>query len=411
MIGDEQRLRELTAEWNSIDRSQVTAWESRVAALSQEAAAIRAAGRWRTGKRTLMEVLGDHRLETRLVTCLAWVLRPEEHHGLGDQVVRGFFEKLGLPFDEAARVRVTVEESRYTADGVQTRADLVVRVGRSCVLVEAKFNAKQHGDQCERLAELWAPEAATLVFLARDGHERDAPAGWSTLTWRDIAGLMAPLPPGSSAGARDLWETLDGGGLAMPDEKTKFYLRHWSQIQEWASLRGEAVKEIGAAAQRGAEGVDPAILAAAESEWFTVGSSQTFELTRSSWRLGAFRATIALQWTEAGLLVDGDSTWPYVGVRIESANRFTKDRLASRLTERLRTPAVQLGWTHSQLSQGWLWWRFVTPVGSDEDLESLAEGCRTALEDGWRELSGPIDEVFAAETTGGDEGDVGSGPG
>ncbi|MBB2940641.1 hypothetical protein FB565_000345 [Actinoplanes lutulentus] len=397
MIGDEQRLRELAGEWASINRSRIEQWESRLITLARETAAIKAAGRWRTGKRTLLEVLGVHHLEVRLVACLAWLLRPEDHHGLGDQVVRRLFQKLELPFDPAARIRVTVEETRYTADGVRTRADLVVRVGGSCVLIEAKFNAGQHGDQCARLAKLWADEAATLVYLTRDGHDRGTPAGWAALTWQDIAGLMTPLPSGASAGARDFWETLDGEGSAMPDEKTNFYLRNRSQIEEWAALRDEAVKEVEASVELGVEGVDPTILAEADHGWFSHSAYQTYELTRPSWQLGALQATIALQWHGPSLLIDGDSTWPYVGVRISSAKSLAKDRLATLLTEQLEKHAAKLGWTHSQIAQGWLWWRFVKPTGSDEDLESLTEGCRTALEDGWRALSGPIDEIFVAE--------------
>jgi hypothetical protein len=401
VIGDEQRLRELAGEWNSIKHSRIEQWEKSLAALARETAAIKSAGRWRTGKRTLLEVLGVHHLEVKLVACLAWVVRPEEHHGLGDKVVRGLFDRLGLPFDPAARVRVSVEETRYTADGIRTRADLIVRVGGSCVLVEAKFNAVQHGDQCARLAKLWANEAATLVYLTKDGHDHDVPAGWATLTWRDIAGLMAPLESGTSAGARDFWETLlDGEGSAMPNDKTGFYLRHWSQIEEWAALREEAVWDVEAAVKLGVDRIDPAVLAEADHSWFSDTAYPTYELTRPSWQFGSLQAAIALQWHEAGLLRDGDTTWPYVGVRIGSAKSLAKDRLTKLLTKELEKHAAKLGWTHSQVAQGWLWWRFVRPTESDEDLESLTENCRTALEDGWRALSSPIDEIFEAETTG-----------
>jgi hypothetical protein len=107
---------------------------------------------------------------------------------------------------------------------------------------------------------------------------------------------------------------------------------------------------------------------------------------------------IALQWDGPGLLFDGDSTWPYVGVRIHSTKSLAKDRLANMLTKRLEQYTAKLGWTHSQISLGWLWWRSIEPTGSDEDLESLAPNCRAALEDGWRALSGPIDDIFVAET-------------
>ncbi|MEH0820483.1 MULTISPECIES: PD-(D/E)XK nuclease family protein [unclassified Micromonospora] len=211
MIADEQRLRELAAEWDTVNRTQVGQWEKQLRVLATEAAAIKAAGQWRAGPRTLLEVLGVHELERKLVTCLAWVLQPEGHHRLGNRVVKGLFGELGLPFDPTARVRVSREETRFTPDGKRTPADLIVRAGRVCVLLEAKVNAGEHGDQCARLARLWANEATTLVYLTRDRDEPGGsvvPAGWNQITWRHITGLMAPLPDDASAGARDFLETL-----------------------------------------------------------------------------------------------------------------------------------------------------------------------------------------------------------
>ncbi|OKI85932.1 hypothetical protein A6A27_40035 [Micromonospora sp. CB01531] len=342
-----------------------------------------------------------HELERKLVTCLAWVLRPEGHHGLGDRVVKALFERCGLPFDPTAQVRVTREEPRFTSDGKRTPADLVVRAGGVCVLLEAKVNAKQHGDQCARLTRLWANEAATLVYLTREMAGPDGPpgpAGWKPLTWRHIAGFMAPLPNDASAGARDFLETLQllygSEGPSMLDEKTKFYMRHWRLLSEWAALRDGAMREITAAVHNAAATLDATLLAEAEHVWdMALASHPTFELRRPSWQRGEVHAAIALQWKPAELLTDADP-WPYVGVRVKMPKHPERNAFVKTMTEQLETYASHLGWSGSQIETGWLWWRQVAPTGVDDDIGSLTAECRNALEAGWQKLRGPLDDLF-----------------
>lgn len=130
----------------------VDLWERHLSNLAAEAARIKAGGQWCTGARTLMQVLKLHQLELPMVALLGWTLAPEGHHGLGNRVVRGLFRELSLSFDHKARVYLSREEPRMTPDGKVTRADLVVRVGKVSVLVEAKNNAEQHSHRAE-----WCP--------------------------------------------------------------------------------------------------------------------------------------------------------------------------------------------------------------------------------------------------------------
>ncbi|MBO4204785.1 PD-(D/E)XK nuclease family protein [Micromonospora echinofusca] len=400
MIADEPWLDKSAADCKAA-RTQVGPWETHLSALASEAAAIKAAGQWRTGPRTLLAVLGMHELERKLVTCLAWILRPDGHHGLGNRVVKALFERFGLPFDPTAQVRVTREEPRFTSDGKRTPADLIVRAGGVCVLIEAKVNAKQHGDQCARLARLWADEEATLVYLTREGTGPDGlpcSAAWKPLTWRHIAGFMTPPPNDASAGARDFLETLQllygSKGPSMLDEKTKFYMRHWQLLSEWATLRDGATREITAAVHTAAGSLDATLLAEAEHGWdMDLASHPTFELWRPSWQRGEVHAAIALQWKPAELLTDADP-WPYVGVRVKKPKHPERHAFVKTMTEQLETYASRLGWSGSQIETGWLWWRQVAPTDAEDDLDSLTVECRTALEAGWQHLRSPLDDLF-----------------
>ncbi|MFI7221391.1 PD-(D/E)XK nuclease family protein [Micromonospora maritima] len=373
----------------------VEQWESRLNDLAAEAAWIKGDGRWHRGPRTLLQVLNLHQMELPMVALLGWMLEPEGYHGLGNYVVRGLFEELGLPFDRSARVYVSREELRVAPCGKVTRADLVVRVGKVCLLLEAKINAKQHGDQCRRLQQLWGDEANALVYLTRYKAESSLPAGWRSLTWRRVSDLMTPLPQRASAGVREFVETvqiLDTQERAsMLDEKTQFYLRHWSLLSEWAALRSDAMHSI-----------ESTLIAAtasferyAEAEWIFRPPQRfpTFELRRPSWQRGDLRAAIALQWDRDKLLTDA-GPWPYVGVRVTGVPHRAKSPLVLSLAKELEQAVKELDWPEKDLSNGWLWWRRVEPAYVDDVPDGLASACCSQLHRGWRFLSSRMDELF-----------------
>jgi hypothetical protein len=196
----------MVAEWAALisDTSSMTRWETAYDEAVAAEAALRAAGHWRSGGRTLLHSLGLHHSELHLCAGLAWLLTPDGWHGLGPAFLRAFLNELDLsdvdPRD-AERALVVTEETIS-----DTRADLVIRlpVSSRTVLVEAKVWAGEQDDQCDRLAQHWESESPVLVFLTRTGV---APATalrshtrWRTLTWSRVAALLDEVTR-----ARDGW--------------------------------------------------------------------------------------------------------------------------------------------------------------------------------------------------------------
>ncbi|WP_158548561.1 PD-(D/E)XK nuclease family protein [Blastococcus sp. TF02A-26] len=185
----------LAAEWAALGAAapgtavhDVADWDRRLAELAGEVAGLRAAGLWRSGSRTLLATLGLQYDELRLTAALAWLLRPDGHHGLGDGLLRRLCALVGSEPTDFDPVTVDLEEVR-----ADTRADLVVRLPGAVLLVEAKVRAGEQPRQCARLAELWDHEDPTLVFLtprrrppttAEESHDR-----WHTVSWGDLAEL------------------------------------------------------------------------------------------------------------------------------------------------------------------------------------------------------------------------------
>jgi hypothetical protein len=176
-------------EWRALAAdSPIDSWERTRASMSEEVAALQAAGRWRSGERSLLAALGLADDERKLCTALRWLLQPHGHHGLGYALLRLLWERLDVQPENEHPVTATREERRGG-----TIADLVVRAPGAVVLIEAKVHAGEQEEQCDRLGALWAHEAPTLVFLTRDGRAPDTAdrtAGqWTPLTWSEVADL------------------------------------------------------------------------------------------------------------------------------------------------------------------------------------------------------------------------------
>jgi hypothetical protein len=204
MMADEASMSALSEEWQSIlaqaerainadERSMVAGWETLLALMAAETASLKADGLWRSGPRTMLGALGLQDRELPLVAGLAWILTPEGHHGLGDLVLASWLSRFDVPYEPSLPISVRLEESRRDHTGA-TRADMVIRAGTQCMLLEAKVYSIDHHAQCDRLARLWAPERPALVYLTRWGEPpTEAPESqrqWRRLAWSDVADII-----------------------------------------------------------------------------------------------------------------------------------------------------------------------------------------------------------------------------
>ena len=195
MCGDMDRFADeferLSQEWLQIvhEPDPTSGWDTALAEMAAEVAALRAQGQWRTGLRTLLGSLGLHHNELVMCRGLAWLLTPDAWHGLGPGVLDGLLGRLGLSNQGSPDAVVAVEE---TVDN--TRADIIVRFGATTVLLEAKIWASEQPTQCDRLAFHWADAAPALVYLTRIGAEPttaiESRGLWHSLAWSDVADLI-----------------------------------------------------------------------------------------------------------------------------------------------------------------------------------------------------------------------------
>lgn len=196
-------------------------WERRFEDMQGEHRALRAAGMWKSGRRTLLHALGIEHSETRLCDALKWALTPDGWHGAGVRPLRQFLLHIGLPSAELdderlLEAQIEREEVKNFRQPDETRADLVIRLPGipRTVLVEAKVFAPEQPRQAERLATLWGNEDPMLVFLTRTG---DLPTTtskvgptWMPLAWSEVSQVLRSAGAGTaSAGYNEFVETLE----------------------------------------------------------------------------------------------------------------------------------------------------------------------------------------------------------
>lgn len=159
-------------------------------------------GKWNSGPRDLMTVLGATDDELSHSRVVAWLLQPTGRHGLGFSVLHRILQTgwPQLPMPDLATAVVAREVPRPPDTGV-TRADVVVWVGPTVLVIENKVWAPESSGQCQALFREWIDEAADVRFLllSRDGHppltaiSDDARSAWRAISYRHLAGLLQEL--------------------------------------------------------------------------------------------------------------------------------------------------------------------------------------------------------------------------
>ena len=217
----EQDLASVHSEWAEMqfqqyeaERSEIEAWDDQLRLMQAETSRLRRDGLWLGGSRTLLHALKLEHSELVLTAGLAWLLDPENFHRLGGRVLDRFLKSVGVePTAALHPVLICREEPRN-----QTRADLIVRLPGTTVLVESKTGAGEQPDQCARLASEWADETPVLVFLTRDRRPPETAGdhkfAWERRSWADIAAIVEaavdalPLGRHPAPGVLDYLDTL-----------------------------------------------------------------------------------------------------------------------------------------------------------------------------------------------------------
>jgi hypothetical protein len=203
------RVQGLAAQWSA---SQSVRAELDSEQWSQSLARVRAMylrlieeGKWVSGPSDLMTVLGATHDELSHSRVLAWLLEPTGRHRLGGSILRRVLQAgwPRSPVPDLGAATVGREVPRQDEIGA-SRADVVVWVGPTVLVIENKVGASESDGQCETLYQHWAGEAEDVRFLllSKGGHlpvstiSDDARVAWRAMSYGHLAGLLAELAGG-----------------------------------------------------------------------------------------------------------------------------------------------------------------------------------------------------------------------
>lgn len=217
----------------------MTVW----ARLSANLDGLRASGRWPSGPTTVLEIIGQTRLEAPHEKLIAWLLHPLANHGLGSAVLANLLTRLDadpMPsLEQLARAHV-----RTQVAGATGRPDIVVTMSSARLVIELKIDAKEGITQTSRQADDYTGVPnVSFVFLTLGGSPPNDPR-FKHLLLRDFyeclrLALDNSPPPVRSAHVRgqavaeDYSCTLERmlGLDPIDQEAARYWLRYASEIK------------------------------------------------------------------------------------------------------------------------------------------------------------------------------------
>jgi hypothetical protein len=159
--------------------------------LAKKIKTARENGRWHKRHYNLFGVLGRQRLEETHSNIVAWLLDPDEAHGLGDRFLREFLSAIGIrePLPPTGLVAV-VREEQQGGD----RPDIVVRGEGWLLVVENKIGASE-GDQTARYAARYKRQARRSYFalLTPDGRPSTYSPDFRSISYRQLRLILNGL--------------------------------------------------------------------------------------------------------------------------------------------------------------------------------------------------------------------------
>lgn len=187
----EQAFQRLEGEWNALMSSPAT-WETILHQMVEEQSTLVADRKWVSGPSDLLSVIGKARKETYHSAVIAWLMRPNAHHGLDTAFLQRVVEHCipGANLScEVLRQCTTATEVVYPS----SRADIVIQAPDWTLVIEVKVDALEQPAQCQRLMAdhpnaAWCFLTPKGVAPTTAGDRKDE---WVKLTFPALTSFLA----------------------------------------------------------------------------------------------------------------------------------------------------------------------------------------------------------------------------
>ena len=151
-----------------------------------------------TSKFNLFDILKITRTEIRHSNMLSWLLSPNENHGLGDSIIRGFIQYVVTSFSEEADVFDTLlmDCHDFIIQREWNNVDvLAVSKDEKFVLcIENKIDTTEHDNQLNRYRKIvedtYSSYKKMYIFLSPEGTDASDPEYWCSMSYQDVLNII-----------------------------------------------------------------------------------------------------------------------------------------------------------------------------------------------------------------------------
>lgn len=152
-----------------------------------------------TGKFNLFDVLKVSRTEIRHSNMLAWLMDPNENHGLGDVFLKGILQRimendLKEKYDVFKILLADMYGFSVYREWKNIDILLVSSEEKVLIAIENKIGSHEHSNQLNRYREILETDfldyKRLYVFLTPDGEEPSDIANWDVLTYTDVVEVL-----------------------------------------------------------------------------------------------------------------------------------------------------------------------------------------------------------------------------
>ena len=151
-----------------------------------------------TSRFNLFDILRISRVEIRHSNMLSWLLNPNENHGLGDSIIRGFIQYVVTSFSDDADVFETLlmDCHDFVIQREWHNIDIlaVSQKERFIICIENKIDSKEHDNQLNRyrkqIEEAFPGYRKMYIYLSPQGDESSDTENWCSMGYQDVLNIV-----------------------------------------------------------------------------------------------------------------------------------------------------------------------------------------------------------------------------
>lgn len=151
-----------------------------------------------TSRFNLFDILKITRVEIRHSNMLAWLLSPNENHGLSDSIIHGFIQYVANSFSDDADVfdLLLMDCHDFVVQREWHSIDiLAVSYNQKFVIcIENKIDSKEHDNQLYRyrkqIEDNFPDYRKMYIYLSPEGDEPSDPENWCSMGYQDVLSIV-----------------------------------------------------------------------------------------------------------------------------------------------------------------------------------------------------------------------------